>query len=185
MSTPALMIDTETLSLRPDAVVVQVGLVKADLDTGEILLPPTGVYPCTDLQQGRHVEVSTVMWWMEQDRAVQKSVFLDDEAKRTVTLVTPAGLFDTIAAHIDDQTTVWAWPSTFDMPLLANLFGGKTPWKYNRVRDLKTLAHTLDPDGELKPGENPAAHNAVADADWQMRYLLTLWKRRNQLLAQG
>lgn len=185
MTYKALMIDTETLSLSPDAVVLQVGLVKMELDAGELLLPPTNIFMSLDEQTalGRRADARTVQWWMSQDPAVAKSVFLTAESEKHVDRVSIANLRLRLRELIDDETTVWAWPSTFDIPLLVNMFGGEggAPWRYNRVRDLKTLSEALDPDRQLVPPENTAAHNAAADAEWQMAYLLNLWRHRNKL----
>lgn len=181
--TRALMIDLETLSLSANAHVLQVGLVTADLDSGEILLPPTTLFIDSEGQEGRHIDPGTVTWWMHQDRAVAASVFPDAQAEAHITRVTPDQLRNILAGFITEGTTVWAKPSTFDIPVLTSLFKGRCPWPHWAVRDLYTLIDAIDPTGALKPPPNQAAHNAAADAEWQMQWLLALWKRRNELLA--
>ena len=77
-----------------------------------------------------------------------------------------------VDAHPD--ITVWGSPAMFDLPILTSLWKGEKPWLYNYERDLMTLYKTFDPLGKLKPAENGMAHDALADALWQGKYLLNL-----------
>lgn len=167
----ALMIDIETLSLRPDAFVTQVGYVVADLDTGKQFLPPTNLW-LTDDQTGDK-DMDTIRWWMTQEKAVAKTVF--DAKTRT----TPDGVFSVFKGLVDHLPglTVWGSPAMFDLPILTSMWGGRKPWKYNMERDMMTLYKELDPHGLLKPPPNNMAHDAASDAAWQMDYLLALRRK--------
>jgi DNA polymerase III epsilon subunit-like protein len=168
-----VMIDLETLSLRPNAHILQVGVCGADLDEGKVTWPWMNVWLAPEAQIGRHIDPGTVSWWMLQDADVRRSVF---EADPTLTL-TVDQLFDFLKQYTEGAT-VWAKPAAFDFGVLADLFQAKLPWHHRATRCLQTLAATLDPGGKLKPADSAAAHNAGADADWQMQYLLNLLVKR-------
>lgn len=170
--TIALMIDIETLSLRPDAYVTQVGYCVANLDTGEYLAHPTAVWLGDVGQYDRHKDTATIRWWMQQDKDVAAGVFGSDDTVR----LHPFNLFDDLAAHITEGGVeeVWASPAMFDLPILTGLWDGLKPWKYNQERCMMTLYKRIDPHGVLAPPSRENHHDAAADALWQMEYLTRL-----------
>ena len=75
-----VMIDIETLSTTPDAVVMSVGAVKFD---PKATRPPTNKTlwrPDIDEQteRDRHVSESTLEWWSKQPAHIQEDAFSDD-----------------------------------------------------------------------------------------------------------
>lgn len=171
--TIAMMIDIETLSLKPTAYVTQVGYCVANLDTGEYLLNPTS-WRTTKGQPHADIDFDTVRWWVQQDKAVAASVFGFDANPAPVQH--PMMIAGEIAKALDthDVQTVWASPAMFDLPILTHLWHGQKPWVYNQERCLMTLYKTIDPEGALKPPPNEMHHDAAADAKWQMDYLIRL-----------
>lgn len=177
MNDIAIALDTETLSLKPTAYVAQVGVAVANLTLGRVLYMPANFYVRDEDQVGRDIDPDTVRWWLRQDPGVIASVH------NPITSVTMST--DSLFARIQelmheyagegDRVTVWSGPSAFDLPLLKDLFGGKTPWHYRQERCFSTLWRTMDPDKRLAPPANERAHNAAADVDWMVRYLLRLW----------
>lgn len=168
----ALMIDIETLSLRPDAFVTQVGYCVANTRTREYLVQPTNYFLGDISQEGRHKDFDTIRWWMKQDPKVQASVFAVDDRKG------PSPLFMHLQRLVETHAaTVWASPAMFDLAILTSLWEGKKPWKYNAERDMMTLYKLLDPTGALQPPNNSMGHDAAADAAWQMEYLFKLLDR--------
>src|SRR5690606_10227197 len=149
--TIAMMIDIETLSLRPDAYVTQVGYCVANLDTGEFLINPLNVWVSDEGQRHRRKDISTIQWWMNQDRKVAASVF-NGTARRHF----PDELFEDLAEDVQQMEVeeVWASPAMFDLPTLTSLWRGRRPWKYNQERCLMTLYKLFDPNGLLLPPPN-------------------------------
>lgn len=164
----ALMIDNETYSRRPNAFLLQVGVGLMDLDTGAMLFPPTNFYLRDEDQEHSHIDPHTVRWWMMQKPEVIASVCRPVPA---LTLTRQA-LWDKFKELAPD--TVWAAPAAFDLPQIKHFFGDETPWSYKQQRCLSTLWRTLDPGKRLAPPDNDMQHNAAADVDWQLRYLLAL-----------
>lgn len=179
MTTTALMIDIETLALTPDAVVLQIGYCVADLDTRTYHVQPTSIHLDPYYQNKRAIDFGTLQWWMKQDRAVADTVF-SSEVQRTWVSSAEDEFEDLVRKYPD--MTVWASPAMFDLPILTSLWGDK-PWKYNMERDMMTFRKLMDPDGLLKPPDNTRAHDAAADAHWQMEYLMNLWAHRARIGA--
>ena len=181
----AIMIDIETLSLRPTAQVTQVGYCAANLITGEYLIAPTNIWVAP---HGGHIDMDTVAWWMRQSDAAREAVF-PEGAKR----LTPAEVFvelktayDYLQSPVEEKNsaTVWASPAMFDLPILTNMWGGEKPWPYNHERDLMTLYKMLDPQKLLKPA-NALEHDAASDAKAQMDNLIAIIKANPTLIQQG
>lgn len=163
------MFDLETLSVLPDAAVVQIGLVIGDPATGNVA--HTQRIPMTlDAQRKRRVDHNTLCWWMSQAEAVRSSVFVENGFTPMQALTLAEDAFGEYAPE-----EVWASPAMFDLPILTSLWGRK-PWAYWRERDLSTLRRHVDPQGMRKPPANDKAHDALADALWQFHYLSALLK---------
>lgn len=167
------MIDLETLSLRPDAFVVQVGYAMANLETGEDIYLPVNIWMDDAGQKDRHIDLDTVRWWMHQDDHVKKSVFKTQHPRN---LRSPTWLFDHFSQLLRENKIdeVWAAPAMFDLPILTSLWGGVKPWEYNQERCMMTLRQHIDPNRELAPAPNKMAHDAASDAQWQLQYLKAL-----------
>lgn len=172
----AMMIDTETLGLRPDSVVLQIGICVADLDEGKMLVHPYALHGDPHEQADRHIDISTVHWWMQQDRGVAEGVF--KAGTRAEYARSAEWIFNHIKILIacKNITSVWAGPAMFDLPLLTDLWRHRKPWHFTAERCFRTLRTTLDPRGELAPPASEQQHDAAADAQWQMEYLMRLWQ---------
>jgi len=185
----AIMIDIETLSLKPTALVTQIGFCAANLITGEHLIAPTNLW-VSAVQPRGVIDLDTVRWWMLQSEEARKAVFdlgpkesrqrehTPDEA-----FVELREAFDYLGGK-DAGVTVWASPVGFDLPILTNLWDGQKPWPYNHERDLMTLYKMLDPRGLLKPA-NALEHDAASDAKAQMDNLIAIIKANPTLIQQG
>lgn len=172
----ALSIDIETLGLKPNALVLQVGLCLVNLDTGE-----KWSYSRLNLrrrqQRTRAQEPGTIQWWSEQSPELQASVLNSPEGTR----VSIETVHEVISEMVTEGRTIWANSPSFDCVILASLFNSvdlDTPWGFRDERCLRTLAKHIDPDGKLKPPANPTPHDALCDATWQAEYLYRLLKEQ-------
>lgn len=171
-------IDIESLSLEPNALVLSVGAVLFDRHTGLLDEFYTGL--SLGEQQGtynRHISASTVTWWMKQ-AALDPATALAFETTQPV-ITALEGLRDFIAGH----TTMWADPyevwfqgPQFDavaLGSLCNAAGVQVPWRYNTVRDLRTLIALAKAHGATDQvidqgiGTGFHAHDALDDAKMQ------------------
>ena len=175
------MIDIETLGLFVDSVIVEIGAVTFEqpyapggvrIDGCRILSRLSlGVSVADNLAKGRHIDPNTVLWWMKTDAGRLQSFF---EPGR----LSLAEAFDELIAEVADAKTVWANGINFDLSVLQHAlpWGRVLPWKYNAVRDYRTVRKLLG--GDVEEPENPNPHFAGADAEHQARHLCAILKRR-------
>jgi DNA polymerase III epsilon subunit-like protein len=160
-----IMIDLETLGLRPTSVVLSLGAVS---------FSPSGIekeyYAELGLQYQayRTTDPSTIAWWATQGGIPSNGT------------VHPAVAVTALEDLIEgEQNTVriWANGTDFDIPLLYSLayeHNLAPAWKYSNVRDYRTVSR-------LFPGvpkdANPEAHNALSDARTQANHLIRILNR--------
>jgi exodeoxyribonuclease VIII len=169
------MLDLETLSTEPNAMIVSIGA--AEFNNNGVV---NSFYEIVNLkdQAGRHVDPSTVTWWMKQSEAA-RAVF----GQPTSPLDHALDRFTRFClSNIDDIKLVEMWGngSEFDNVLLSDLYAfnnakfadeGKIrrPWLYynNRCfRTLKNLFPAMYKEISEKT-ERKVFHNAEDDASWQ------------------
>lgn len=166
----ALMIDIETLSLAPNAYVLQVGYCLADCRTKEYEILPTNVLLSDKGQENRSKDFNTISWWIHQDQKISHEVF---SSKNRINKDELFSLLNNIC-NIYPNLTVWASPAMFDLPILTSLFDNRKPWNYKQERDLLTVSALFDPNQTLIPKWNKNQHDAASDAKWQLEYLFNL-----------
>lgn len=188
--TPAdllLMIDIESLDLGPRPVITQVALLGYDLNEDELLeIRHTHFYPIEPQQKiipARTISASTIAWWMTQS----------DEAREKFELSTATDFEDLVAlarnlVTVFNQLTdngkanyeIVAKGPQFDIVALETLLkevGLEVPWKYDRVRDLRTMLSLagINPKNVDKPA-GMVPHVAMWDSRWQIEQYLAVRK---------
>lgn len=157
-----IMIDIETLGTTPDAAVLTIGAIRFNADTKDA--PVKEIYLKLDVadQQGRITDENTVKWWSEQEQTVQDSTFKGNRISVRLAL-------EELTNFITEDDRVWAHGPQFDMVILESLYKSvdkKAPWKYNKVRDTRTLYEVL---GDMRPAVRPNEHNALEDCKYQAK----------------
>lgn len=183
----ALMIDIETFGLTPTSAVHQIGFCGADLQTGEMLVPPTNLF--VQPQADAHTDFATLCWWMQQSEAARAAVFPKDTSRHTAGYAYNELRYEYRRLGGEEAgVTVWASPAMFDLPILTHAFASarndpreSKPWPYYMERDLMTLYKMLDPEKRLKPA-NPVEHDAASDAKAQMEHLIAIFKHNATIL---
>ena len=174
-----LMTDLETMGLPPDGAIVSIGACFFDLEKCEI--GPTfkrTINLATAVRDGGTIHPGTVMWWLGQSQQVRDSIRFSGEDIRTT--LTDLAAF--IAEHSRTQDVrVWGNGSDFDITLLNSAYlraGIKTPWSPFKTRCFRTVRN-MYPSIEYNTDEkSDDAHNALADAVFQVRHLFRI-KNRN------
>lgn len=180
-----LSIDIEGLSLKPNALVLSIGVVPfcvADSKTFE------GRYFVLNhheqKRKGRDVDPDTVAWWIDQalHNPGAADVFTAPRQQVEVALY-EFQLF--VQQTTQEGGEIWFNGPQYDQIVLESLlrdFGMSCPWKYSKVRDMRTLRYLLarlndieDPM-ELGLAPNMLEHDALSDADWQARYIMRALK---------
>ena len=167
-----VMIDLETMGIRPSSVMVSLGAVFFDPDKLEIGSKWYGVFNIDfQLRRGATVDGSTILWWLGQEPEARAAL-----AKNPVGL--DVGLLsfnDWCRDHGPgpDKLKVWGNGSDFDNVILAGHYERMNyplPWKFWNNRCFRTLKSLQT--GLTKPVFRSGAHNALADAEYQVEWLL-------------
>lgn len=164
-----IMLDLETLSTRPDGVILSIGAVKFDPNSYE--MDDKAFYASISIDSNhevasRHISESTLLWWMQQS-AEAKVVFT--EAKTTLEI----GLQD-LQDWIDHpEYKVWSNGADFDIPMIGHAYsvhGYPIPWKFWNTGCFRTMKNLNIARSVPKPA-NALAHNALQDAITQAKHL--------------
>lgn len=172
-----VMIDIETLSTANDALVLSIGAVQFDCIGkdgpwfGDDFLAVPSL--TEQLLLGRRVDQNTQRWWNKQPKETQEH-WLNPVRTRAMS-VTQALL--SLSDFLEEATQVWANGSHFDLCILESLYrsaGREAPWKYNSVRDARTLYAILPHIREyVAPSQIDLPHHPLADCRAQ---IIRMWE---------
>lgn len=163
-----VMHDLETLSLKPNAVIVSLGAVIFTADgTLDTFYQPISIH-----QPGRHMDHSTITWWMGQPLEAREVFFERDRGS----LFTVLSMYRTFLLDNGIDGGVWANGPDFDNVVLTDAYQQNditVPWKYSQSRCFRTI-RALYP--EIQSTFVGTQHNALADAMHQAKHLLKIYK---------
>ncbi len=163
-----LMIDLETWGTNPGCVVVQIGACFFDNRTGQIGDTFSYNIDARDsVKQGFVIEVDTVLWWLNQDKAAQDAVHRN-----------PVIVQDTLIAFnrfLQDKKVDRVWcHKGFDFPLLAAYYrkmGMTFPLNHWTFRDLHTILDLAKMNIKNRK-RSGIFHNGLDDCRFQVEYLV-------------
>lgn len=176
-----IMIDIETLGTRTSSVVVQIGAVYFDRETGEI-----GETFKANLRHEPEyfdeftTDYETLRWWLRQSTEAQQSI-VDEEH-----LWSAAQAVADCADFLRNGTYLWCH-ATFDEPILRNMFrvyGVKFPVAYKNVRDIRTLMDLARHTGHHQVRDG-VYHDALDDATFQVGYCVDAMERLSTVHRLG
>jgi hypothetical protein len=161
-----VMLDLETLSTRPDAVILTMGAIKFDPHSEDL---GAGIHHRVDVDEqialGRHVDDTTVDWWGRQAADVR------EEALSQGNRISLEKFTVELNRFIVGADCIWAQGPVFDIVILENLYrqlGKPVPWNYWQIRDSRTIFGVF---GDFRNKNKVDAHNALADCAEQARAL--------------
>jgi len=170
-----LMLDIETAGKYPGCPVLQIGAVT-------VVAPRTcytfGLYfygnasLCSNIADGLTPEEDTMEWWKTQDPTIYEAVFSSGVLIRNLLQD-----FATFCAKHGPNLQVWCCGTDFDISILSHAYrklGIAIPWKYNAIRDYRTIREQFPPPANLlsEVAPNTTKHDALADAIYQTNVLL-------------
>jgi len=167
------MVDLETYDTVPSAVILSIGACVV-YSVGEFFYEehrPT-FYTELDIetQFARTRSISTMKWWAEQGEGkcpCAGATSLDSA------LVQLNNFIWKHATSIGARPIIWCKGTDFDTAILADAYrqcNRDLPWKYNDVRDFRTVKKLFGTMVDPKI-ENGEPHHALADAIFQARQL--------------
>ena len=138
------MVDIEALGKGDNALVVSAALVAFSPDNAAAVAPFVAVFDPlvvnvrlqSALDHGAQVDGSTLRFWMEQDDAARKALFVDALDESTAL----ARIREWWQASFAEA--IWGHGVNFDLRLLGAAFrrhGQRAPWHYRQERDTRTL----------------------------------------------
>lgn len=181
--TCAVMIDIETLGIRPTSIIASIGAVVFDIDE-DITKAPNflrSFYKKIDIvdcqANGLTIDADTVKFWITQDFAVKADLLNTKERLRNVLL--DLSVWWTVDCQLSKSTSLWCHGPSFDAVILENAFRVcelEVPWAYNSPRDTRTIFELagVDIKKEVRGG---IFHNALEDCIFQVQMVQKAWKR--------
>lgn len=173
-----VMIDLETMGLRPNAAIVSIGAVhfkqSLSLETGLAVLEVvdtfhTAVSPKSCLDAGLTTDQSTVDWWAKQSTEARQSWQREDAPSLTEALTKFSAWV--LEDSNDKQISPWGNGADFDLVLLKSAYyalGADPPWKFYHHKCYRTVK-SLFPVAEMP--RRGTHHNALDDALHQVGVL--------------
>lgn len=168
------MLDHETLGTRADAVILSIGAVKFDLETG--VIEDQGFYASisieSNLEYGRRIQEDTLLWWFKQGAEAQ-GVYHEEKIALPVALENFSDWVGT------DDYTIWANGPDFDTAMLAHAYSQvqmETPWAFWNSQCVRTYKR-LPGASAVKVPFKGVKHNALADAYHQAELVCAIHKQ--------
>lgn len=153
-----VMVDIETLGLQPSSVILSIGAVVFDSHMlGDFYVE------LKHNQPGRTCDLETINWWNQQTIPIPNG---------TDSLYSGLDKFRSWVNQIkaSSELEIWANGTDFDITILTHavrqLDDFPVPWKYNAVRDYRTL-YKLFPEVKRPEMDSSKKHNALEDAKHQ------------------
>ena len=167
------MIDLETLSTNPDAVILTIGGVKFDARTQ--MNPYNEMYFRVDVDSqtkiGRNVMQETMNWWATQPKEVSEEALGDGNR---VSLEDAIKQLNKFAVGVD---IFWCQGPLFDYAILQDSYrqlNTPVPWNYWQIRDSRTLFSLVPKDHNEK---RTGLHNALQDCIFQAKKVQKVYRQ--------
>lgn len=161
-----VMVDLETLGNGSNAAIISIGAVAFDRTNGLGTTFCMNVDPQSCVDVGMKMDVSTVMWWMQQSDAA-RNVFTVKGAPIEVVL-------NEFKTWYPQGACLWGNGATFDNVILSNAFnavGLSRPWHFTKDRCYRSLK-ALRPD--ISHPRSGIYHHALDDAKYQAEHAIKL-----------
>lgn len=180
--THRVMLDLETLSSNPNAVIVSIGAVAF---TPDGLVPGTEFYAVLargdQVSYGREIDPKTVDWWLQQSEEA-RAVFRANPDAPDLVLAQFSHYLGQICGAAGSppfDVELWGYGSDFDNIVLGSLYtalGLQRPWTYRNNRCYRTLLNIAKGLIEV-PARTGVHHNALDDARYQAQCAAIYLKR--------
>jgi exodeoxyribonuclease VIII len=168
------MIDLETLSSRPNAVITSIGAVAFNPETSTIGGSfKVNVDPESGEKLGLHISAKTVVWWLQQSEQARMAMLSDPKPLPEALKLLNAW----IRLNAGDDATVWGNGATFDNVVISSNYeaaGVYRPWRFKNDWCYRTVKG-LYPEVRLE--RTGTHHDALDDAMTQTKHLIELYHK--------
>lgn len=159
-----VMVDLETLGNGPQAAIIAIGAVKFDeTGLGEEFYAVVDAQSCVDA--GLKMDVSTIMWWMQQSDEARAAFKRQGEHLANALL--------RFSKFVGPDNKLWGNGAAFDNTILGSAYravGVEQPWKFGNDRCYRTVK-AMYPDKPIP--RSGVHHNALDDAKSQALHLIS------------
>lgn len=170
-----VMIDIETFGNVNNSVIVSIGAIKFDIESGEIgeeFYTKVDIDSC--LEKGFEVTGSTLKWWLCQNEEARKEIAKGDGVNIEKAL-------EYLSFFINKNDIVWSNGLRFDIAILDSAFkkiGLNTPWEFRNERDVRTLvAFYPKIKQEVLKSWKGNTHLAINDCKIQIDYCSKIYQK--------
>ena len=165
-----LMIDLETMGTRANAVVIAVGAVFFNPETGELGDTFDHAIDMADAFRYGRADGDTIKWWLQQSESARKTLIRGRHPAAKVW--TEFGKF---ALRHGKNIKPWGNGASFDISMCDWQFGAvlgeKAPWQFWNVQDCRTIKRLADGIVQYNDKLEGTAHTALDDAIHQAKYV--------------
>ena len=187
----SIMIDIECLGTGKDCVVVSVGAVKFNLNTGDILKEEYWELNMREQQNklNRAVSVDTVSWWANQTPETLKAL------QSTHDRVSITRFIEDFNEFIAGPNFFWAKGTNYDLEILTDLYQDAhdhldneiqvRPFKYSKWVDARVYYLLGKELGIMPRHAHEGAHNALQDAIFQTKTVCQIHRTLKDGLKKG
>lgn len=178
-----LMVDLETMGNKSNALIVSIGAVFFNPNTGN-----TGAefYTAVSLESsmllGGVPDAGTIIWWLKQSPEARSAIAMAD----TLPMIDALELFSDFISENSDagpDVQVWGNGASFDNVILRSSYDRaniECPWKFRNDRDVRTMTELGKAIGINPRYDIPFygdMHNALSDARHQVKYVSAIWQQ--------
>jgi len=164
-----VMIDIETLSTKPNAVIVSIGAIRFDrnkpldkLENYDQLYMRVSRESCEVL--GMDIDHSTVEWWARQDETIRYEALENPTDRLDI-----KDALKKLNTWFGSSKYIWGHGDDFDCVILTQAYikcGQPIPWKFWNTRDTRTLFDIAGVTNRDLP--NASKHHPIHDCYRQL-----------------
>jgi hypothetical protein len=171
------MLDIETLGDISNSVIVSIGAIKFDINTGKLgksFYRIIDIQNCLDL--GFKVTGGTIQWWMKKGEEARSEL--------TVKGLPIHKVLSEFSNFVSSKDILWSRGVRFDIALLTNAYNickVEIPWDFRNERCVRTL-EAFRPEIYKNTLREGVAHNSLDDCKHQIKYCSKIWNNINNQL---
>lgn len=166
-----VMIDLESMGVKPDSAIVSIGAVVFDPRANKV----SDKVFYTELEwedQGRLINQETKEWWHSDkvSNEARDALYGFDDLEHQL---------KALAEWLPKDCKVWGNGATFDISMLEDAYDQYSipiPWDFWNIRDMRTIKDMYESlRGGLDRKSGGTLHNALHDAIFQAEYVCEMW----------
>jgi len=176
-----VMLDLETMGNGSNSVIVSIGAVEFDINTGELgreFYRKIDLKSCLD--KGLKINADTLQWWLMQNEAARRMVAEGQGSKIEDALYAFLLFLELLGAK---EVKIWGNSVRFDCGILQDAYTAcnyPIPWNFRNEMDVRTLV-AFAPEVKANFPSVGILHDPIADCKFQIGYCTAIWQKLNNI----